>query len=312
MGSMVEAEKAKIGLEKDTYLWKIVVKTASQDGKQFDFCINNSIIGVGWCFRENGNLYTPKDIDDAIRIGREYYDSRGCTTALNALKEIEPDDLIWTRNEGIYYICRVTSKWKYSNDEEHRKEDVCNFVDVEFVKVGTIDKVPGRITNCFRARSSIQRIHDEKKIMTNITRDLYNRLTKQNYYETKTYSKEEIFDLLQPEDVEEVVSLYLQIQKNYLVYTSTNKLDTQKYEFVCVARDGSHYCYPQVKTGGIALDGSQYKSLTEHGNKVYLFATSENYTNVNGDDIISIPREELLEFMYKYRKIMPLRIEQWM
>lgn len=313
MECTAKSKKAIIGLNADTYLWKIVVNTSSQDGKQFDFCKKNNIIGVGWCFRdESGNLYTPKNIDDAIRIGREYYDSRGCITALNALKEIEPNDLIWTRNEGIYYICRVKSKWKYANDEEHIREDVCNFVDVEFVKVGTVEKVPGRITNCFRARSSIQRIHDEKKIMTNITRDLYNRITRKNFYETKAYCKEDIFDFLQPEDVEEVVSLYLQIQKNYLVYTSTNKLDTQKYEFVGVARDGSHYCYPQVKTGGETLDGDQYKNLTEHGNIVYLFATSEKYYNVNEDAIIAIYREELLEFMYKNRKVMPLRIQQWM
>ena len=34
---------------------------------------------------------------------------------------IEINDLIWTRYDGIYYICRVLSKWKYCNDDEHRK-----------------------------------------------------------------------------------------------------------------------------------------------------------------------------------------------
>lgn len=305
--------KPVVDLNADTYLWKIVVNTSSQDGKQFEFCLKNNIIGVGWCFRDNNeNLYTPKDIDDAIRIGREHFHARGCTTALNALKEMEPDDLIWTRHEGIYYICRVTSKWKYSNDEDHIREDVCNFVEVEFVKVGTIEKIPGRITNCFRARSSIQHIHDSNKLMTNITRSLYNKLTGQNYYEIRNYDKEDIFDLLQPEDVEEVVSLYLQLKKNYLVYTSTNKLDTQKYEFVAIARDGSHNCYPQVKTGNEVLDGNQYIELTEQGNKVYLFATSEKYLNINGTNIIAIYRKELLDFIYQNKKIMPFRIQQWM
>ena len=76
--------------------------------------------------------------------------------------------------------------------------------------------------------------------MTNLTKALYNELTGQKIYETNTYKKEDLFDLLQAEDVEEVISLYLQIVENNLVYTSTNKLDTQKYEFVAIARDGSH------------------------------------------------------------------------
>ena len=41
-----------------------------------------------------------------------------------------------------------------------------------------------------------------------------------------------------PEDVEEVISLYLKFEKNYLIYSSSNKLDTQTYEFVIDSRDG--------------------------------------------------------------------------
>lgn len=305
-----------VALSEDTNLWKIVIKTASEDGKDFEFCKKNNIVGVGWCLTdEDDNLYVPKDIDDAIRVARlehNYKGKKGCITALNALKEIKVNDLIWTRYGGIYYICRVLSKWKYCNDEEHRKEDVCHFVDVEYVEVGTIDKIPGRITNCFRSRSSIQRIHDDSHIMTNITKDMYNKLTGKNFYETIQYGKNDILDILQPEDVEEVVSLYLQVSKNYLVYTSTNKLDTQKYEFVAVARDGSHYCYPQVKTGNERLDGNIYKDLAVNGNKVILFATSEGYSNVDGVNIIALTRKEMMDFIMANKAIMPHRIAQWM
>jgi hypothetical protein len=307
-------DKPMVKESENTLLFKMVVKTGSQDGKEFQYCMDNKIIGVGWCFEdEDKKLYTPTDIDDAIRIGRECYPhNRGFITALNRLKEIEPNDLIWTRNEGIYYICRALGKWKYANDEGHIEKDVCNFVDVEFVEVGTLEKVPGKIVNCFRARSSIQRIHDDNHVMTNITRDMYNKLTGKNVYETIPYVQNDILDLLQPEDVEEIVSLYLQVEKNYLVYTSTNKLDTQKYEFVAVARDGSHYCYPQVKTGQVTLNGNDYKELVKNGNKVYLFATSNVYYNVDERNIISISKNELLDFLSRNKKIMPYRIQQWM
>ena len=190
--------------------------------------------------------------------------------------------------------------------------NICHFVDVEYVEVGTIDNVPGRITNCFRSRSAIQRIRDDSLVMTNITKDMYNNLTGKNVYETVQYGKNDILDLLQAEDVEEVVSLYLQVNKNYLVYTSTNKLDTQKYEFVAVARDGSHYCYTQVKTGSISLDGNNYKDLAVNGNKVFLFATSEAYSNVDGVNIVALTRKEMMDFIMTNKAILPQRIKQWM
>lgn len=303
----------QVKLEKDVYLWKLVLNTASQDGKQFEFCQRNQILGVGWPLRDDkGELYMPKDIDDAIRVGDKQYDTRGFITAMHALKEIEPDDLIWTRHEGVYYLCRVLSKWKYSNDEEHVFEDVCHYVDVNFAEVGTIEKVPGRITNCFRARSSIQRIHDDNHLMTNISRNIYNQIIGEAVYEEKDYNRKDILDLLQPEDVEEVVSLYLQVKHNYLVYTSTNKLDTQKYEFVGVARDGSHHCYPQVKTGSVSLDGNDFKKLTKNGDKVYLFTVSGSCTNADGKSVIAISKEELLTFLFDHKEIMPSRIQLWM
>ena len=56
--------KGLVGLEEDTYLWKLVVKPNSKDGKAFEFCKNNSILGVGWCLRDaNDNLYAIKNTD---------------------------------------------------------------------------------------------------------------------------------------------------------------------------------------------------------------------------------------------------------
>ena len=35
--------------DKDIYLWRVTVKTSSQDQKDFEFCLQNNILGVGWC-----------------------------------------------------------------------------------------------------------------------------------------------------------------------------------------------------------------------------------------------------------------------
>ena len=39
--------------DKDIYLWRATIKTASQDGRAFEFCQQNNILGVGWCLRDS-------------------------------------------------------------------------------------------------------------------------------------------------------------------------------------------------------------------------------------------------------------------
>lgn len=141
---------------------------------------------------------------------------------------------------------------------------------------------------------------------------IYNEKKKISYYNVEPIDRKNILDLFLPEDVEEVKSLYLQAEKNYLIYSSSNKLDTQTYEFVMVSRDGSHLCYAQVKTGNVPLDGNDYVHLTEDGNKVYLFTVSQQYCNVDDANVISLDKNKIIDFIYNKKTIMPQRIKMWL
>lgn len=307
-------------MNKEIYLWKMNIKTDSmKDVDPFVFCKNNNILGFGWQLEdEHGNKITPKDIEECEKFGREQYGSRGFVSSIHAFKEMEIDDLIWTRKEGVYYICRVLSKWRYDNSNENCNADVVNVIDVEFVEVGTVENVPGKVVNAFRARSTIQRIHGysegEKYINPALlaTMKIYNEKRNVNYYDITPINRKDILDMFLPEDVEEIISLYLQFEKNYLIYSSSNKLDTQTYEFVMVSRDGSHLCYTQVKTGNVSLDGNDYIHLTKSNNKVYLFNTSQQYYNVDNSNIIALDKNEIIDFVYNQRDIMPERIKMWL
>ena len=297
--------------DKDIYLWRATVKTGSGDpNRTFAFCHQNNILGVGWLLRDDNDApYVPASIEECEEKGREQYPGeRGFVMSVHALKEMAVDDLIWTRCNGIYYLCRVLSTWKYNCDPAHVREDLINFVDVEFHEIGTVEMVPGKVVNTFRARSALQRINNN--IQLKYSERLYNTITGTQFYPECTVKKEEILDFLQPEDVEEAVSLYLQLEKGYLVYSSTNKLDTQTYELVAVSKDGSYKAYPQVKTGNVSLDGNNYRELTAGGNKVFLFTVSGEYRNTMGMDIIN--KKELIDFIYGHKSIMPGRIRQWL
>ena len=284
-------------MNREIYLWKMNIKTDSIEGiDPFTFCKTNKILGCGWRLTdENGEKLIPKDIEECEKLGREQYNTRGFVVSIHALKEIDVDDLIWTRHKGIYYICKVESKWRHDISDENYDADVLNIIDVEFLEVGTIENVPGKVINSFRARSTIQRIHgytdNGKSINPALvaTMKIYNDKTKTCDYDVEPIDKKNILDMFLPEDVEEIISLYLQAAKNYLIYSSSNKLDTQTYEFVMTSRDGGHLCYTQVKTGNVSLDGDDYKHLTSNGNKVYLFAVSQKYYNVDNVQVVYKP-----------------------
>lgn len=70
-------------------------------------------------------------------------------------------------------------------------------------------------------------------------------------------------------------------------------------------------CFPQVKTGGESLNGNKYKHLATNGNKIYLFAVSQKYNNINGENIIGLDKKELLAFVYSHVNLMPERIRLW-
>ena len=112
------------------------------------------------------------------------------------------------------------------------------------------------------------------------------------------------------EDVEEIISLYLQLEKNYLIYTSTNKIDTAKYEFVMTSKDGKEKCYTQVKTGNEILVPEDYVNLTENNNKVYLF-TLGGYKGKDVNNVVCLKKDKILDFILKNKEILPNRIKYW-
>ena len=60
-----------------------------------------------------------------------------------------------------------------------------------------------------------------------MTKKIYNKKQGEKIYDVKEIK--DFLNFLLAEDVEEIISLYLQLEKNYLIYTSTNKIDTAKY-----------------------------------------------------------------------------------
>ena len=294
------------------YIYRIHLKPQNDKKENpFKFCKQKSIVGIGWPldeenlekFKKESNFENYKKL-----VLEQYNKDTGLKKAINCYSEIEKDDLIWARDrDNIFYICRVTGKWEYSYENDNKVNDIFSYFPVEYVKVGTVEEVPGKVVNSFRANATLQRIHG--KSIFEMTKKIYNKKSNNKLYEIKKI--EDFFNFLLAEDLEEIVSLYLQLEKNYLIYTSTNKIDTAKYEFVMISRDGKEKCYTQVKTGNDKLVPENYINLTENSNKVYLFALN-GYEGEDINNVICLKKDEILKFLLNNKKILPNRIKYWM
>ena len=258
------------------------------------------------------------------------------------LNNLKKDDLIWIRSKGKYHLGRVTEKshYLYAYRDSQKNSDILKlginnqFTDIEWHEIGTESEIPGRILIAFYQREAL--IEIDEKFVVDISQILYNK--KDNYYKISNKlenNKTNFYGLLSPNDCEDLLYFYLYHKFKYIVIPSTNKINTQNYEFVMLNsnnRDGKIYI--QVKNGEVNIEINNYKNfrgeiylLTTRGNvlKNGKILTKNNIDMDNGKilnldgsfkgNIFIINPEALYEFAKEAYKdetiLMPQSILQW-
>lgn len=289
-------------------VWRIHIKNDVAQGYTrrdlLSFCQEKKLIGVGW-----PDIKTREDSESAIRNEAKCYSNAAAGfKAVNTMRKMQLDDLIWTRLDGIYYLCKVTGLWKDSRPgNKHNQLDVSNYVNVKWLKIGMEDLVPGKVVSSFRPAASVQSIYDVEKI----SQYIWNHYSNKNEYRIKK-EKLDIWTVLSDKSIEELVLLYLQVEKEFYIYSSTVKCTTREYECVMVNQQGV-YCFPQVKSGLVSLNADDYMDAVERTDKaeVYLFATSEQYITNNCSKIHYLWKKDLEQFIRKNRIILPEITQSW-
>lgn len=289
-------------------LWRVNLKPVGIS-EAADYCIKYGIVGIGW-----GVNPTPARKDDYLKYGRKEYEkdgpNRGWRKATNAfLFEMSRNHLVWTRTvDGKYYLGRIKGRWKYYSDKEHADLHMVNTRTVDWQEVGEVSLVPGKIFNSFSRGGTVRHIDDETVLQYSM--HLYNKLVGKKYYNVERVKIDNIFSMLHPEDLEDVVGLYLQITHDYVLQPSTCKKDTQLYEAKLVSKDGRRVGYFQVKSGSEDIDCAAFTHLR---GTVYLFTAMGNYLNQEGNrNIVIIDKGDLQEFIIENMKIMTERLRFWM
>lgn len=302
-------------------VWRLQVNTGSENIA--NYCLENNVAAMGWSIEE-----VPESERKGISSFEEYnnYAKKIYSkypSVYRLAKEVKEGDIIWMRNkkEGKYYFGRVkeNSKWKYNNDAV--PIDAANQLTNIYWHLATTtadeDAVPGAVATAFIMGSTLQRIN--KPGVESYSQMLFNHFNKKENddYEypspNLSLTEENFYSLLQPEDVEDLLCLWLYDQKRYIVIPSTNKIATPLYECVLINpldTSGNNHIYIQVKKGNIDLDANDYSKLA---GEVYLLTTNGVVKNADNNRIFAVSPKDIFDFATNPDKyhLIPENVQYW-
>jgi hypothetical protein len=202
-------------------------------------------------------------------------------------ESVKEGDFVWTRLDGVYYVARIPNDpialfYLDYSDEAIKHDCVVQLKNIKWVKCGTEESVLGSVSSYTSNRNSLVRVDKRESIQNGFTAtsifssEIINPDNKQLIKDRKM-----ILNFLGFSGFEDLIAIWLFDKYNYFVIPSTNKMSTQKYEFVLVdgTRVNGHYnsnkrIYLQAKNGQVNLNIKDYLHLmVENGDEVWL-ATS--------------------------------------
>ena len=125
------------------------------------------------------------------------------------------------------------------------------------------------------------------------TQHLWNDCANQQVYDVDTTDFPDIFTMLDPEETEDLVFLYLQSQGWYVVPNS-RKGNTLRFEFMLAHSETGAKALTQVKTGDVQLNVDCYANHPWH---IFLFQSNEYYEGQRADNVTCIRRDDLDAFL---------------
>ena len=309
-------------------VWKMTLKPEGKDKtKIFQFCKEESIVGIGW-----GLDKTPRSTEEAFLMAKEKKEflendkiPRNIKTSFTYfVRDMKAGDLVWLHDthskatSSSYYLCKlerdntsVDNDWLYTFNNPNM---LFKEMDIAFARKCTWknipeDLVPGIAKRILCTSNAVQRLSNiteqTKKYMDYIFTTDFNYLSLQTSvnWDNLLINEQVIFDIMDPDEVEDILLIKLQIEGWILLKSSCYKSNPT---FECIIRKKINSAktitgYVQVKTGTVQLDVNDYRGeYSENDNRVFLFSTAEKpYLNSipANSNISLILKKEILDFM---------------
>ena len=304
--------------------WKLSIKPDSKEGfNAFDFCKKNSYLGVGWSWAyEEENA---KNTNDAKRLVTKKFNNWPYQLR-DLLESVKEGDHLWIHQQGDYYLCIAEKEIIFGRDisDDFRSYDLGHVRKAKWIKVPDIF-VSGSIQRGTIAQRMIQRIHITQKeqeysclLADRLSEDenwrpsIDNILLQEHILKLNKF---DLFSLMSPDDMEDIVSAYLQDQGWFLV-KSTCFRSKPVFEFSMHNKDHK-ICNVQVKSGKYPdpLNPLVYKNFANDNNLVYLFSTNRDaYQGEQVPYVIPIKHEDIINWLTNnlWSLTLPLKTRLWL
>ena len=302
-------------------VWRLQVNTGGANIAEY--CLKNHVAAMGWSLdhlsvEERAQIST---FNDYYAIAKDEY--KNINSVHRMVKDVKEGDLIWMRSriEGKYYNARVKANSTWVFNEDAVKIDAANqLTNIDWYPASEKadeESVPGAVATAFIMGSTIQRIN--KAGVEAYSQMLYNKIHDSSMdmynYPNPDLSlcEKHFYNLLQPEDVEDLLSLWLYDTQKYVCIPSTNKIATPKYECVLIDPNDLNrkHIYIQVKKGNVDLNADDYADLN---GEVYLLTTEGHVSNADKyNNVFCVNPSEIYQFAINADKahMIPENVLYW-
>ena len=300
-------------------VWRTKLRSTLFEGhghtEQVDYCLRKGLIGIGWGIDELPAGSSFDQVADFIETcGWDGWTKRGADTVRRFGRDVRKGDFVWTRHTtGKYLLCRVTGDYRYDISPASKKVDVHQVRKVKWAPTALNDlDVPGGVVRSFIGTgSSFSRIHDPAT--RTLTPYLWAKLNGGQLPELELTAEDVLQRVLDPYDVEDLIYMWMQVERGYIALPRTQQKNTPAYEWTMVHRKGGNKGIVQVKTGNDKVDlAALHEARSDDTTETFAFATS----GLGRDDDAALVDEfiepkVLLRFASKHRALLPERLSMW-
>jgi hypothetical protein len=136
-----------------------------------------------------------------------------------------------------------------------------------------------------------------------VSKFLFNRAVGREEY-TIDSTAADLYQLLSPADLENLVAVYLQCVHRYFVIPHTADASAPKYEFTLIREDGRRAAV-QVKSGSVSIAVAEYETVAGQLDELFLFASSGHYVGAHNARIRCLDPEEVRRFACTHVAALP-------
>lgn len=273
-------------------------------GEQESSCLaDDGWAGVGWgCWDDPREVLSWAEYQAAKQASGE-----AVNASVRRLHDAPVGTLVWSRRrDGSYWLGELTGGWEYRGTGEARRIDLFNVRPCRWVLVGTEAAVPGKIVNNFRGPVAVNPVKDAAAV--EYTLRLHVQLTGQTLTTQPRDPEQVIRSLLGPDDVEDLVAVYLQAQHDLLLVSRGRT--TPGYEYVLRHRVTGRHAVASVKSGATPVD----LNLLPESQTIdaFYYSVSGRTCGQRKSNAREITTRELVDFMNQRRAVLPDRVAYWL